>query len=384
MDEHAVPADERLTVYCAPGMWRLLGPDGKPVFEARPRMIYYHPLFGRWRDLPPGDRMSVDGIESIQVRWDGGWAVGITLAPQGLWRRLVRWEDTRHIARADEAARALSEVTGCPLRTEDDQLPPVRHVQRPAPSPQPLAPAEEPPAPSEALPTPSPADTMAAPPLIYTVDDAADVRLPLRLGSGVVLRRDEADRLVLLLSAESRASSLVLTLLGMGVLGVLLAVVLAIRGGSLGGNPLLGLLGFGALLIGVGLVGIWSLTRVYRSRRESIVFDRDAGEVILPPPAYGKEAVHVPLVAVHGVRISGQPLRTRSALAYRRMVSLMLDSGDEPLFEETRTAPLPPDPAVMPSLAALRRQADEKAGPSLARAGARVIAWYLGVLLVDE
>ena len=73
MPARCIQADDQLTVQFEPGSWRLLGPDNTPVFEARPRALYYQPLFGRWRDLPPGDRMSVDAVLDIHVRWQRGW-----------------------------------------------------------------------------------------------------------------------------------------------------------------------------------------------------------------------------------------------------------------------------------------------------------------------
>jgi len=82
--------------------------------------------------------------------------------------------------------------------------------------------------------------------------------------------------------------------------------------------------------------------------------------------------------------LRGAAVRRRGRLAYQRTVILMLEDGDVPIFVEVRETSLPPDPAVMPSLAALRRQADERAGTSLARAAARVLAWYLNVPLADE
>ncbi len=382
MSIHAISADEQLTVHYGPGVWRLHGPDDRPVFEARPHIVYYHPLFGRWRDLPPGDRMSVDGVESVQVRWDGGWAVGVTLAPNGLWRRLVRFPDSRQIARADEIARALSTLIGRPLKSEpvSAEAEPVTRVTFSAPAQEaPPALAEEPPESP-----PPPLEEPTAPPIV-TVQDAANVRLPLRLGGGAQLDRDEHDRLILSLpAAASRLSSLVITLVGLVALGVFVGVLLLIRSGLPGVNPLVGLALSGSALLVVGFGGLWLLTQLNPQSARTVVFDRAAGEVILPPDDPEDEMRHLPLTGIHGVRVYGEAVREHGKLAYRRTVSLMLMVEDIPLFMETRPTALPADPAVMPSLAVLRRQADELAGPSLARVGARVIAWYLGVPLAGE
>ena len=384
MTGQAVSADEQLTVHYGPGMWRLHGPDGAPVLEARPHMIYYHPLFGRWRDLPPGDRMSVDGIDSIQVRWDSGWAVGLLLSPHGLWRPLVRWGDTRQIATADEAARALSDLIGRPLRAEGPPgEEPARLQERPqAPLPEVTPLAAEPPPPE--LP---PADIPAlepAPPPVYTVEDGLEVRLPLRLGGGSLLDQDKTARLVLTIAAESRRPSLAITSLGAGAVVIFAAIIWSLSSGLLGGSPLLRLAAAGAALIALGLGGMWLLIRLNRQLERRTIFDRAAGTITLPPGPGGGGGESISLRAVHGVRIFGEAVRTRSTLAYRRTVLLITETGDIALFAEMRPTALPPDPAVMPSLPALRRQADERAGPSLARAGARVIAAYLGVPLADE
>ena len=122
MPARSILADDQLIVQYEPGSWRLLGPDGNPVFEARPRALYYQPLFGRWRDLPPGDRMSVDAVLDIHVRWQRGWVVGMMLGPNALWRPLVRWPDPHDSKQAEEASRALSQIIHRPLRMEDLDL----------------------------------------------------------------------------------------------------------------------------------------------------------------------------------------------------------------------------------------------------------------------
>jgi hypothetical protein len=392
MTIHVIPADEQLTVHYGDGCWRLHGPDDKPVFEVRSRAIYYHPLFGRWRDLPPGNRMSTDGLEGVQVRWDGGWAVGLTFAPNRMWRRLVRWTDTRQISQADEAGRALSDLLGIPLQAEDDALPAVMRVggSRQTEPELPFAPVE-PPAfappkpvvmPHTAPPESAPDPTMPAP--VYTVRDATDVRLPLRLGGGALLVRDEQDRLVLTVPTQTRTASWLTTVLGLVTVGVFVAVLWILSSGSLGENPQLGLAVIGGLLIIVGLIGVLVLARLNRGAVRRVVFDRTESEVVITPGEDDDARTVLPFSALHGVRLHGKAVKQRTVLAYQRQVSLILGNRDLQIITETRPTTLPPDPATMPSLAALRRQADEQAGPSLARAGARVIAWYLGLPLADE
>lgn len=402
MTLHAIPADEKLTLQVDPITWQLIGPDDLPVLEVRARTIFYHPLFGQWRDLPPGDRISGQGVESVQVRWDGGWAVGVTLAPGGVWRRLVRWADSREIATADDAARALSQLLGCPLRSEESAAPAIVRVGyahsrtdllvEPA-SPPAVAPEEEPafrpsvdaPPPVEEL-IPEVKLQTATPPVpvpqVYNVEDASDVRLPLRLGGGAQLRMEHEDRLVLDLPTGARGPSTAIGLLGLlAVLGVAF-VVWAVRSGVLP-DPVLGLVMGGGLLIVIGVVGVLLLARLDRQLRRQVIFDRAEGTVTIIPAEANKPVETIPVSALHGVRLRGAVLRKRY-LVYQRSVSLIGDKGDTQVFVETRETQLPPDPAVMPSLPAVRRQADEQAGPSLARAGARVIAWFLRMPLADE
>lgn len=395
MNVHAISADEQITVYYGPGVWRLHGPDGNPVLEARPSLLYYHPMFGRWRDLPPGDRMSIDAVESVQVRWDGGWAVGIRLAPNGLWRCLIRWEDSREISTADEVARGLADLIGRPLRSEGDSedkaeavtVTRVRLDEPPSPE---IMPVELGPPPIETFdivelepPQDIPILEDMSPPAIYNVEDEQDVRLPLRLGGGSSLDRDQADRLVLTIVTGTPASSLAITLLGLAVVAVFVVILLLLQSGALGHNPLMGLAGIAIALIVLGVGGLGLLLRFNRRLEQRTVFDLDQAVITLPADDE-VPAQQVPLESVHGVRIRGEAVRTRAVLAYQRTVALILDTGDVPLISEVRPTSLPPDPAVMPSLSALRRQADEQAGPSLARAGARIIAAYLRVPLADE
>ncbi|NPV67560.1 MAG: hypothetical protein HPY64_10485 [Anaerolineae bacterium] len=421
MTIRAVAADEQLTVYYGPGTWRLHGPDGRPVLEVRAGVIYYHPLFGRWRDLPPGDHISADGLEAVQVHWDGGWAVGITLAPGGPWRRLVRWEDSRMLITADDVARALADLTGCPLLAEEPEPPAIVRVSpvggqavtapaaasrpvsappslpeeaaspRPSPAtpvtPAPVAPVviapEMPPASSSAAATATVITPPVAPP-VYTVDSAADIRLPLRLGGGALLTRDRQDRLQLTIPVQSGRASAAITFLGLLTVAFFAGVIWLLRGGSTGINPLLGLVIAGVALTMVGLLGVVLLARLNQQFERRIVFDRAERLITFAPPEAFDGRQRASLASVHGVQLRGAATRRRGHLAYQRTVTLMLENGDVPIFQEIREAPLPPDPAVMPSLAALRRQADEQAGPSLARAAARVLAWYLKVPLADE
>ncbi len=393
MTEQAFAADEQLFLEYGSGVWRLAGPDGKPVFEAHPRTIYYHPAFGRWRDLPPGDRISLDGVESVRVRWDGGWAIGLTLHPNKLWRRLVRWEDSRLLARVDEAARALSDLTGLPFRSDEDPEPVMRvgfdppsgGISAPADGSLDAAeyatgPAKEPP---PARPPAMPVVTPAPAPQVYTVDDATDVRLPLRMGGGALLDRDDRDRLLLVVPTGTSTSTLGLTLLGLVALAVFAGVIWILRSGSLGSNPLFGLALAGGVLVAVGVLGVLVLSQINRRLERRVLFDRKAGQITIRP-GEADDQDDIPLSDLHGIRLRGEAIRKRSKLAYQRTISLILDAGDLAIFTEIRDTALPPDPAVMPSLAALRRQADEQAGPSLARAGARVMAWYLRLPLADE
>lgn len=382
MPEHIVPADEQLTVQYGPDYWRLHGPDDKPVFEVRGHTLFYHPAFGQWRDLPPGSRMGLDGVESVQVRWDSGWAVGLTLPPNDIWRRLVCWEDSRQLKQADDAAHALSALTGLALQTEDDE-PAVIHLERdPAVVPPPPA-AIEPPAFAPPRPPVQRKLPPAAAPEVYTVEDATDVRLPLRMGGGARLAYDRDERLELVVPTSSRGSSLLMTLVGISALVALGAVIWLISSGSLGENPLMVLAVAGILLVMVGMIGVVALSRLNQRLERRVIFNRNTGWITLIP---GEDAAQdkILLSALHGVRLQGEAVRQRSKLAYQRTICLILDEGDRPIFTETRETTLPPDPAVMPSLAVLRRQADEQAGPSLARAGARVLAWYLRIPLADE
>ncbi|GAB4573660.1 MAG: hypothetical protein Kow0077_16740 [Anaerolineae bacterium] len=400
MTVHAVAADEQLTVHYGPDTWRLQGPDGVPVLEVRARTIFYHPLFGRWRDLPPGDRLSVDGIQSVQVRWDGGWAVGLELAPLGLWRRLVRWTDSRDLREADNAARALSALIGCPLRTGSNAPPPVYRVgygrgqelaqsedAGPAPSTTPVAP----PAPPESeqttplsIPGPEQSSRAATLPPVYAVEDASEVRLPLRLGGGAVLRKDRPERLRLVIPTDARGPAVGITLLGLLAVTVFVLVIYAVRSNLLPFDPVVSLIAGGVVLLVVGVVGVLLLTRLEQRLQKEIIFDREGEVVQILPASADEREQKIPLAEIHGVRLRGAAIRRRGHLAYQRTVSLLVSTGDVAIFTEIRDTPLPADPAVMPSLPALRRQADEKAGPSLARAGARVLACFLRVPLADE
>ncbi|MBN2472081.1 MAG: hypothetical protein JXN59_15270 [Anaerolineae bacterium] len=403
MSEHAISADEQLTLRYDPRLWRLDGPDGQPVLEVRAQTLFYHPLFGQWRDLPPGDRISADGIESVQVRWDGGWAVGVTLAPGGLWRRLVRWADTRDIRQADDAARALSALVGVPLRAEGGEQPAVLRVgyarSEPAPDQLPEAPfpaglrdpallAQEPAPAAPFSPSPAPARTagesasMRSP--VYTIDTEPEVRLPLRLGNGAVLARDGENRLRLTTPVSKRSASVAVILLGLLVVLLLVGVLWAVIEAAFPVEPVLGVALGGGLLVLVGLVGVILLARLERRTQDQVTFDRAARKITIRSGAEAGKPLEMSFAAVHGVRILGASTARRRHLAYRRSVALIADSGDIPVFEEVRETTLPPDPAVVPSLVALRHQADELAGPSLARAGARVIAWFLAVPLADE
>ncbi len=381
MTDRTISADEQLKVHYGPGIWRLEGPDGKPVFEVRGNAVFYHPAFGRWRDLPPGNRMSIEGVESVQVRWDHGWAVGLTLAPNGLWRRIVRWEDSSQISEIDNVARALSDICGCPLLTDDDKPAPVMRVGYTSPEPVVPPASVEPPAFVSLLrPDPLP-ERMQSP--VHTIKDATDVRLPLRMGGGALLERDKSDRLKLTVPAGSRNGTLGTTLLGLIALIVFLAVLWMLRNESLGDNSLIGLVGIsGSLVIG-GLLGVLLLTRLNQQAEWRFVFDREKQTITLLTPEENKPET-LPVSSLHGLRLSGQAVKSRTSLSYQRTLSLMMDSGDRVIFTEVRPTPLPPDPAVMPSLVALRRQADDQAGPSLARAGARMIAWYLDVPLAED
>ncbi len=419
MQAQAIPADEQLAVTYEPGAWRLYGPDGSPVLEARPRSLFYHPLFGRWRDLPPGDRMSVDAVMAVEMRWERGWVVGLTLNPSGMWRPLVRWQSPRQAAQAEEIARALSQILSRPLRLEDTDLrTPVTRVRRssdvrdsfPAPgeshgfeqygmrAAEAAVPAEPlpvlRPAPERAVPREAVAVTarasmaaaealMANSPPVYLVDDVSDVRLPLRLGGGSSVQRDERSRLVLLLNREAPESSLGLTMLGGSILVVLLTVVVVLGSGVLGQGTLPQIAAISAGLITIGVIGLLLLPRLNRQTERRIIFDRMGGEVTFLARGKGKP-LRLPLSAVHGVRISGRAIHQQDGLAYERTVTLILDRSEDPLFTEVRLTELPTDSAMMPSLATVRRQADDLAGPSMARAAARVVAWYLGIPLADE
>jgi len=400
MTIHAVAADEQLTVFYGPGTWRLHGPDGRPVLEVRAGVIYYHPLFGRWRDLPPGDHISADGLEAVQVRWDGGWSVGVTLAPHGLWRRLVRWEDSRQLITADNVARALSDVAGCPLLAEEAEAPAVVRVspvsgqagvppalpEQPAVAPEPATAVSPQPLPVTAA-SPVSAAAILAPPVtppVYNVESAADIRLPLRLGGGAQLKRDRQERLQLTVPVEARRASAAITFLGLVTLVFFVGVIWLLRRGPAGIDPVVGLVLAGAALVIVGLLGVALLTRLSRQFERRIVFDRAGGMITFSPAEAFGGRQRVSLATVQGVQLRGAAVRRRGRLAYQRTVILMLEDGDVPIFVEVRETSLPPDPAVMPSLAALRRQADERAGTSLARAAARVLAWYLNVPLADE
>ncbi len=406
MSDHAISADEQLMLRYSAGLWRLDGPDGKPVLEVRARTLYYHPLFGQWRDLPPGDRFSADGIQSVQVRWEGGWAVGITLAPGGLWRRLVRWADSRAIRQADDAARALSGLLGVPLRADEPETPAVMRVgyarTSVAPAPdeplpealreQPATPeapsaAESPPVAPSSSPAFAPAPVAAArvgrsP--VYTIDSEPEVRLPLRLGSGAVLVRDGEHRLRLTAPAGKRGASAGVILLGLLGVVLLVGILWAVIRAAFPVEPALGLALGGGLLILAGVAGVILLARIEQRSTDQVVFDRTARKITIRSAAERGKPQVMAFAAVHGVRILGANAVRRRHLAYRRSVALMTEAGDIPLFEEVRETTLPPDPAVMPSLVALRHQADELAGPSLARAGALVVAWFLAVPLADE
>lgn len=397
MNLHAIPADEQLTLQVGPSTWQIIGPDEQPVLEVQAHTLFYHPLYGQWRDLPPGDRISAGGVESVQVRWDGGWAVGVTLAPGGLWRRLVRWADSGAIATADDAARALSQLIGCPLRAEESTAPSVVRVGYPHPPTDPAVESDQLPPTlpevdrlrSPSLDAPPPVEELIpvvevplAAPRIYNVEDASDVRLPLRLGGGAQLKLDNEDRLRLDLPTDARGPSTAITILGLLAVVGLAVVIVAVRSGILP-DPVLALVLGGGLLVVIGVVGVLLLVRLDRQLRKQVIFDRTAGNVTIVPAEPGKASEIIPIETLHGVRLQGSILRRRH-LAYRRTVALIIDTGDLSVFEEVRETTLPPDPAVMPSLAAMRRQADEQAGPSLARAGARVIAWYLRVPLADE
>jgi hypothetical protein len=397
MSVRATPADEQLTVYCSPEFWRLHGPDGVPVAEVRNRTIYYHPLFGQWRDLPPGDRISCEGVDSIQVRWDGGWAVGLVLAPGGVWRRLVRWTDSREIGTADDVARALSDLLGCPLHADTVAAPAVIRVgYGRQPGTAATAADDVPQRRPEAVPavTASPLaatggrpSVTTAPPLkspVYTVTDVSDVRLPLRLGGGAVLLADGDDRLRLKLPTGARGPAAAIVVLGLVALLVFVAVIWALRGGVPALDPVLGLALGGGVLLLFGLVGMLLLARWDRRLQKQVVFDRAAGKITIIPAEVNQKSTVVAVTALHGIRLRGAAIRRRSHLAYQRTVALILDKSDVPVFVEARDTTLPPDPAVMPSLVALRHHADEQGGPSLARAAARVLAWFLGVPLADE
>jgi hypothetical protein len=408
MPARNIQADDQLIVQFEPGSWRLLGPDGNPVFEARPRVLYYQPLFGRWRDLPPGDRMSVDAVLDIHVRWQRGWVVGLMLGPNALWRPLVRWQSSRDSKQAEEAARALSHIIHRPLRMEDLDLDtPVTRVRvnRPVaatvpplqePAPFPVAAGYRGEAAAVAAPAPplgrtvtsraslAAAEAIMAPaPLVFTVSDVSDVHLPLHLGGGSSITRDSRHRLMLLLADETRVSSVGLPALAVAVLAVFLTVIWVLSNGLAGGSTLVQLGSISIGLIVVGIIGILLLPRLNRQAERRIVFDRLAEEVLFPGGGRRREE-QISLAAVHGVRITGRAVHQDGMLAYERTVALILDTGDRALFSEIRPTSLPSDPAVMPSLQVLRRQADEQAGPSLARAGARVLAWYLGKPLADE
>ena len=414
MPARSILADDQLIVQYEPGSWRLLGPDGNPVFEARPRALYYQPMFGRWRDLPPGDRMSVDAVLDIHVRWQRGWVVGMMLGPNALWRPLVRWPDPNDSKQAEEASRALSQIIHRPLRMEDLDLDtPVTRVRLNRPVAAAVPPLREPepfmaPAgyrgeaaaapPNAAPPSLAPqgqtvttrtslaaAEAIMAPaPSLFTVSDVSDVHLPLRLGGGSSITHDSRHRrLVLLLANEAPVASVGFPALAVAVLAVLVTVLLVLGNGLAGGSTLFQLGAISVGLIVVGLVGLLLLPRLNRQTERRIVFDRLAEEVLFPGGGRRREE-QISLGMVHGVRIAGRAVHQDGVLAYERTVSLILDTGDRALFSETRPTSLPADPAVMPSLQVLRRQADEQAGPSLARAGGRVLAWYLGKPLADE
>jgi len=224
---------------------------------------------------------------------------------------------------------------------------------------------------------------MAPTPPVFTVSDVSDVHLPLHLGGGSSITRDKRHRLVLLLARETGVASVGFPALAVIVLAVLLTVLVVLGNGLAGGSTLMQLGAISVGLIGVGIIGILLLPRLNRQAEQRIVFDRLAEEILFPGAGRRREE-QISLAAVHGVRITGQAVHQEGVLAYERTVALILDTGDRALFSEIRPTTLPSDPAVMPSLQVLRRQADEQAGPSLARAGARVLAWYLGTPLADE
>ncbi len=218
---------------------------------------------------------------------------------------------------------------------------------------------------------------------VHTIKDATDVRLPLRMGGGALLERDKSERLKMTVPAGSRNGTIGTTMLGLIALIVFLAVLWMLRNESLGDNSLIGLVGIsGSLVIG-GLLGVLLLTRLNQQAEWRFVFDRAKQTITLLTPEENKPET-LPVSSLHGLRLSGQAVKSRTSLSYQRTLSLMMDSGDRVIFTEVRPTPLPPDPAVMPSLVALRRQADDQAGPSLARAGARMIAWYLDVPLAED
>jgi hypothetical protein len=324
----AIPADEQLAVSYEPGAWRLFGPDGSPVFEARPRSLFYHPLFGRWRDLPPGDRVSVDAVLAVEMRWERGWVIGLTLKPDGMWRSLVRWPSPRQAAQAEEIARALSQIISRPLRLEDTDLrTPVTRVRRSS------GPLDSYPMPGESngfeqygmraaevaasgepapLIRPAPerrtADSAAAittrtsiaaaealmnnAPPVYLVDDVSDVRLPLRLGGGSSVQRDERSRLVLLLNREAPESSLGLPMLAGSIVVVLLTVVIVLGSGILGQGTLPQIAAISAGLITIGAIGLLLLPRLNRQTERRIIFDRLGGEVMFSARGNGKPLHH--------------------------------------------------------------------------------------------
>lgn len=396
MRVHAIAADEQLTVYYGPGLWRLQGPDGNPVFEARGRTVYYHSLFGRWRDLPPGNSMSADGIDSVQVRWDHGWAVGIVLKPHGIWRRLVRWEDSRQKERADEIAQILSVILNRPfqlevpgagssstsvdrersgfVRTGTEFESPEYEIEEFELGDQFLT---DEPVPAEVV-------THAVESPVYMVEDASDVPLPLRLGGGAILERDESNRLVLTIPQDKQAPVMAMTLLGACLVGIVAITTWILSNGFLQPDVARLLVGISMIFTLMGGAGFWLLWRTSGGLSQMVTFDASVGKVRIQTYGADGQLRRVPIDRVHGIRIRGEAVRTSTVLAYQRSVLMMMDSEDVVLFRELRPSKLPHDPAVMPALADLRRQADAQAGPSLARAGARVLAWYLDVSLADE